>query len=156
MLRICLQTTTQMAPAAPPPVLRRIWHVDPPDFAEADDDWCFMCEVGEEGHDNPFYRMLVEHINKTSGLVLDEALCQDVQDIYNRELRPHQVLPRDWIKCKSKNSKIVHVYRQVLNSRGSESTFYKGVDCARRGKWKTHLANISVYRENPGQVQKCL
>ncbi len=76
MLRICLQTTTQMAPAAPPPVLRRIWHVDPPDFAEADDDWCFMGEEGEEGHDNPFYRMLVEHINKTSGLVSDEALCK--------------------------------------------------------------------------------
>jgi len=105
-------------PAGPPPamwepvpVLRRIWHVDPPGYAEADDDWCFMCEVGEEGHDNPFYRMLVDHINKTSGLVSDEALCQDVQDIYNRELRPHQVVPRDW----SKRSIMRHIEEHSMN-----------------------------------------
>ena len=95
----------------PVPVLRRIWHADPPGYAEADDDWCFMCEVGEEGHDNPFYRMLVDHINKTSGLVADEALCQDVQDIYNRELRPHQVAPRNW----SKRSIMRHIEEHSMN-----------------------------------------
>lgn len=100
------------AAAAPPsydtvPVLERAI----PARRGVDDDWCFLCDVGDEGHDNPYYRSLVEHIHKTSGLVSDESLCQDVQDMYNRTLRPYQTVPRDW----SLHSILQHIEEHALN-----------------------------------------
>lgn len=75
------------------------------------DDWCFLCDVGDEGHDNRYYRALVEHIHKTSGLVSDESLCQDVQDMYNRTLKPFQVVPREW----TLHSILQHIEEHALN-----------------------------------------
>ena len=81
------------------------------DLRKVADRYFALCEVGDEGHDNPYYRMLVDHINKTSGLVADEALCQDVQDMYNRELRPHQLVQRNW----SKRSILHHIEVDSMN-----------------------------------------
>lgn len=91
---------------SPVPLLPRRWE----DAPEADDDWCFLCEVGDTGHNNPYYRMLVEYIHNTSGLVSDESLCHDIQDMYNRELRPYNDPPMNW----SRRSIMRHIEEHSL------------------------------------------
>ena len=76
------------------PLLEGEW---PDDTEECEERaWCFLCEVGEHGQQNRYFHMLLDYIARHYGRISDSALCFDVQDLYNRHLRPYLDHNRPW------------------------------------------------------------